>query len=199
MTIHPRLTAGAWIAAGAGWLAASLAGAAADDGSTRFYIAEAIWLPTQALLLAGIIGLAQQRPHGTRRLGKAGFGTAAAGRVVFIAAELVSITTGETADTILPIGALLTAIGMTMAGAAVIREHRWHGWRRFTPLTMGLYPVVFMFPLAATNAPVEPSIALWALPTIAVGIATLSSQPTTSSTTATQARLGETVRGGRGH
>ncbi|MDQ7907441.1 hypothetical protein RB614_23260 [Phytohabitans sp. ZYX-F-186] len=29
MTIHPRLVAAAWIAASAGWLAASLAGAAA--------------------------------------------------------------------------------------------------------------------------------------------------------------------------
>ncbi|MEO3930188.1 hypothetical protein ABGB07_41025, partial [Micromonosporaceae bacterium B7E4] len=74
-----------------------------------------------------------------------------------------------------------------------------HGWRRFTPLTMGLYPVVFMFPLAATDAPIEPSIALWALPTIAVGIAALPRQSTTSSTTTTHDHLLETVRGGRRH
>jgi hypothetical protein len=177
MTTHTfprhRVTASAWIAAGVGWLAASLVGSGAGDGSGRFYLAEAIWLPTQLLLLVGIVGLARQRPHGTRRLGRAGFGIAAAGRVVFIAAEAASIATGQTADTLLPIAALLTAIGMIMAGAAIVRERRWPGWRRFAPLAMGLYPVAFMFPLAATDAPVELPVALWALPTIAIGIAAL--------------------------
>jgi hypothetical protein len=171
MTRTERITASAWIAGGTAWLAAAVIGAGADDGSGRFYAAEAVWLGAQVLLVAGILGLRGLRPHGHRRLGGAGFGIAIAGRVVFVAAESVAIATGEVAEAILPIGALLTAIGMTIAGVAVVREVRWEGWRRFTPLAMGLFPFAFMFPLVATGAPPETAIALWALPTIVIGVA----------------------------
>lgn len=88
-----------------------------------------------------------------------------------IVAEAVSIATGEIAEVILPIGALLSAVGMTMAGIAIAREATWHGWRRFAPLAMGVFPFVFMFPLAATGAPPDAAIAMWALPTVAVALA----------------------------
>lgn len=163
-----------WISGGAVWITASLIGVGADDGSDRFYAAEAVWIVAHLLVLAGIVCLGALRVHGDRRLGQAGFAVAFAGRVVFVAAEAVSIATGELAEVILPIGALVSAIGMTMAGTAIAREGTWRKWRRFAPLAMGVFPFVFMFPLAATGAPPDAAIAIWSVPTIAIGLAARS-------------------------
>ncbi|MDG4785258.1 hypothetical protein O7626_04805 [Micromonospora sp. WMMD1102] len=66
MTVHPRLAAGASIAATtADWLAASLAGFAATDRRSRRYLAETSGLPGQTLLLDGLFGLTRRRPQGT--------------------------------------------------------------------------------------------------------------------------------------
>lgn len=168
-----RTTAGAWIAGAAAWLGAALVGAGAEDGSSRFYTAEGIWVVAQLLLLAGLVGLARapSRPTTARRLGAVGLGIALVGRIVFLLAEGVSIASGEPAEAVLPIGAVLTAVGMTVLGIAVIRAHRWDGWPRFMPLAMGLYPFLFMFPLVAAGVTPDLSIALWALPAAGVGVA----------------------------
>lgn len=167
-----RTTAGAWIAGAAAWLGAALVGAGAEDGSSRFYTAEGIWVVAHLLLLAGLVGLARtpSRPA-ARRLGAVGLGIALVGRIVFLLAEGVSIASGEPAEAVLPIGAMLTAVGMTVLGIAVVRAHRGDGWPRCMPLAMGLYPFLFMFPLVAAGASPDLSIALWALPAAGVGVA----------------------------
>ncbi len=73
---------------------------------------------------------------------------------------------------LLPAGAALGAIGMLLTGVAVLRARRWAGWHRWTPLLVGGYPFVGMFPVAAlTGAPVTLSLIGWALTWLPLGIA----------------------------
>jgi hypothetical protein len=77
----------------------------------------------------------------------------------------------------LPLAALLTGVGMTVAGIGVLRARRWSGWQRPVPLLTGLYPFVAMFPLVAlTGEPALPMIALWGLLWIALGGAVLTTR-----------------------
>lgn len=95
-----RAAAGALITGGVLWVAAALIGG--EDGTSRFYAAEVVWLVAQVALLAGTVLLWQARPHGQRGLGDAGFALATAGWVVFVAAEAVALASGETAEELLP-------------------------------------------------------------------------------------------------
>jgi len=168
-----RLVGTAWLAGSAAWLVAAAVGAAARDDSTRFYAAESVWLVAQLLLLAALIGLRSLRPDGGRRLGRFGFGLAVLGRLVFVAAEVIALVDGAESEALLPLGAVLTALGMVMVGGSTIRAGVWNDWRRFTPLAVGVYPFLFMFPLVATGGSPDLSVALWALPTSALGVAVL--------------------------
>jgi hypothetical protein len=72
----------------------------------------------------------------------------------------------------LPVGALLTGIGMCIVGVQVIVFNQWSGWRKFTPLLTGLYPFLVMLPaLIITGHPNIHAIMLWGLPWLLVGIA----------------------------
>lgn len=167
-TEHVR-TAGLWALGGATWLAAGLI-----NGGTY----EAIWIAADLLLLAGLIGLAQLAPHGTKRGGKAGFIVAAVGRVAFIAAEVIAAVTGKDENPFLPIGAILTVIGMVLLGVAVYRAKRWDTPARLAPLAMGVYPFVAMFPIVvATGGPSTVAIASWGVPTALLGLAAWQARP----------------------
>ena len=71
-----------------------------------------------------------------------------------------------------PLGALLCALGMILVGIAVLRNRVWTGCKRFTPLLVGTYPFVFMFPvviLMGTRPPIM--IGLWGFTWILLGSA----------------------------
>ncbi len=163
--------AGALITGGVLWVTAALVGG--EDGTARFYVAEVVWLLAQLALLAGTLLLWKARPHGERRLGGAGFALASAGRVVFVAAEALALATGKTAEELLPLAALLTAVGLVLAGVAVARERRWTGWATFAPLAVGVFPFLAMFPFAASDADGPPvvSMVVWGLAFAALGLA----------------------------
>ncbi len=166
-----RRTGGMWMAGGALWLAAGIV----DGGSV-----EAIWIVADLLLLAGLVGLGQLRPYGRSRLGHLGLGVAIIGRLVFVAAELVSMAQHNDENVLLPIGALLSALGMLAVGTAVARGGVWRGASRFGPLVMGLYPFVVMFPLVAANGgqPSVGGIAGWGLAAVVLGVAVLAQDST---------------------
>jgi len=164
-----RIAAGLWLAGGVTWLVAG----AVDGGSV-----EAIWIVADLLLLAGLLALGRLRPFGDRRLGRAGLTVAVVGRLVFVAAELVSIAQKTDENPLLPVGALLSALGMVALGVAVARGGVWRGPGRFAPLTMGLYPFVVMFPLVAASGgePSVAAIAVWGLAAVLVGAAAWAQQ-----------------------
>jgi hypothetical protein len=75
---------------------------------------------------------------------------------------------------LLPLGAGLGALGMLATGIAVLRVRRWQGWHRWTPLLVGVYPFVGMFPVAAiAGAPVVLSVIGWSLTWLPFAVAAL--------------------------
>lgn len=133
---------------------------------------EALLILVQALLLVGVAGLAWSGATGAGWLGRIGLAIALLGRTSFLLGEIRSIAQGSDDDLLVPLGALLTAMGMVLAGIAVVRARRWVGPRRYLPLATGIYPFVAMFPvLAITGEPPTPMIALWGILWLLLGLA----------------------------
>lgn len=71
-----------------------------------------------------------------------------------------------------PLGAVLNSLGMILVGIASLRANIWTGWRRYSPLIVGLFPFVFMFPLVILTGARPPAmIGLWGFPWLALGLA----------------------------
>lgn len=49
------------------------------------------------------------------------------------------------------VGTVLTAVGLIMAGATTLRSGVWSGWRRYTPLVLGVWMVAMMGTTAMTD------------------------------------------------
>jgi len=160
---------------GAGWFAnALLASAISRPNSAAFVVTEVLWTLIQLLLLIGVVGLALSGVA-SGWFGGIALGLALLGRVDFVLAEIHSLILGEESF-LLPLGALITAVGMTLVGIAVLRARRWGGWQRFTPLIVGVYPFVVMFPfIFITDEPNVLAIAGWGLTWCLLGYAIWSS------------------------
>ncbi len=160
-TTTSNRTAAAWIAGGTLWVIAGLV----DGGSI-----EPIWIAADLLLLVGLTGLLAEARDGRTPRAALGLRLAIAARFAFIAGELIAASAGNDENVLLPIGALLTAIGMIVyAVRAGVRAH-------LAPLAMGIYPFLVMFPYVATHDgdPSIIAITLWGIPTALVGVSLLS-------------------------
>ena len=114
---------------GAGWLAnALLASAISQPHSVAFTITEVLWIIVQLLLLIGVVGLALS-DAASGWFGGIALGLALLGRVDFVLAEIHSLSIGDDTSFLLPLGALITAVGMTLVGIAVLRANRWGAGR----------------------------------------------------------------------
>lgn len=70
--------------------------------------------------------------------------------------------------------AFLTAVGMVVIGIQVPMTGMLKQWKRFTPLYVGLFPFVVMFPIVfITGNPSVHAILLWGLPWKIMGCALL--------------------------
>jgi hypothetical protein len=161
---------------GALWVLVLMAAVVAPDAvygnATGFRIWEGLLIVVQALLLYGVVGLVWSGGAGSGWLGRIGLGIALLGRASFLIGEVVSFATGTEDGTFVPLGALLTGVGMVLVGIAVLRARRWDGWQRFLPMLAGVYPFVAMFPLfAVMGEPPVILIALWGIVWLFLGIA----------------------------
>lgn len=164
-----RRTAVAWCSGGALWL---VAGLLHGESGWRFDTSSVVWLAADVLIAIGIVGLLGLRPHGTSRTGAVALCVALAARFVLATGEIATLIQGTDDNPFIPIGALLTALSLTVLGVIVLRRGRVGGARRWAFLAMGLYPFVAMFPFVAVSG--EPNfvlIALWGLPAVAIGAA----------------------------
>ena len=142
------------------------------DSAGHFRLWVAALFLMQLLLLAGLLGFARSGAVGAGWLGRLGLGLALLGRGLFVVAEVQVFIAVEDYTPLLTLGAMVTALGMLLAGVAVLRAGRWAGWRRFTPLVAGLYPFLAMFPLfAATGERPTVMVALWGGAWLLLGVA----------------------------
>lgn len=101
-------------------------------------------LPIYVTTLAGVVALALTGAA-TGGAGRTGIAIAVAGMVGFIAAEIAA--PGPTSDALYAVVPLMTALGMVLAGVAVLRSGRWRGWHRYLPLLVGAWIVVVITPV----------------------------------------------------
>jgi hypothetical protein len=121
-----------------------------------------------------------------------------AGMGMLAATELVAITAANstypsaqtgTLDSLYGVSSILIGASLIVAGIAVIRAGRWHGWRRVLPLLLGLYVFVPLTPaLFASWTLARLAIAGWMLGFAVLGwalVETARSAATASTATAT--------------
>jgi hypothetical protein len=129
------------------------------------------------LLVLGLIAFARTRVPNVR-IGRVGAALAVAGATLYVPAHVLSVIAHDAALedpvaivvlTLFGIGAVLTAIGMLMAGTAIRRSGAWTGWRGYTPLALGAW-MVLMVPLQSTAA-LPVAVGGYALAVMALGVA----------------------------
>jgi hypothetical protein len=129
------------------------------------------------LVFLGMVALARALRGGSR----AGTALAMAGTFVFFLAEFGSIPfADQTMDDTGPmvvgaafgLGVALTAIGLILTGAAVLRAGEWTGWQRYAPLGAGLWATV-MIGLSFTSA-LPVGVAVYGLTLVALNVAVLT-------------------------
>jgi hypothetical protein len=124
------------------------------------------------LVLTGVLALAVSGAAGSGRLPRIGLPLAGLGWALIAAAEPTVAADFTVAKTLFGIGDPLIGVGMTLAGIAVLRTNRWHGWRRFAPLACGLYPFAIELPaFAVFGMPNTPAITGIGLVWLALGLA----------------------------
>jgi hypothetical protein len=134
-----------------------------------------------ALGLIGLAGLRASGVVGPTRAARTGLGVAIAGSVLFIGAELASITVrDELADKgaavavggVFGLATLLLGAGLTAAGVAARRAGLWEGWRPTALLACGLWTLAL---LGIVITPLMPlGVAVMGLLQAAIGTAILT-------------------------
>ena len=146
------------------------------DGATAV-TTSLVWGATQVLLVLGLVAFARSGAAAGRSW-RAGSALAVAGAGLYVLAHAISaVAYDATLDSPVAIlvlscfgvGTLLTATGLLMAGAATLRSQVWSGWRRYTPVGLGVWMVV-MLPLQFTAA-LPLAVGIYAVAVIALGIA----------------------------
>ena len=109
------------------------------------------------LVFLGMLAVARSVSSRGARFGTA---LALAGTFVFFLAELATIpfadqrlddTGPQIVGGVFGLGVTLTAVGLIVAGVAVLRSGEWAGWRRYVPLGAGLWSLV-MIGISFTSA-----------------------------------------------
>jgi hypothetical protein len=103
------------------------------------------------LVIAGLVAFARSGAAGRSRVTTSGVALAIAGTALLLVGELASIpirdaevddTSAALVGTIFGVASMASTVGFLLTGWATLRAGVWHGWRRFTPLAVGLWLVV---------------------------------------------------------
>jgi hypothetical protein len=104
-------------------------------------------------LFFGVACLARSGAAGNGSAAKIGFGTVIVGLILAAFYEIALIFQSEPSEVPGILSGLQVGVGMLAVGIAVLQAKRWQGWRRFTPILIGLYPLlmVFTYPLLESS------------------------------------------------
>lgn len=134
--------------------------------SEVFRFTQVLWATCHVLTFLGTLGFARSGAVGPSRLGRVGLWLALAGMALVAPLELgfipfATVTTDSTPGMILSsaigIATTVAGLGFVLAGIAVLRARRWHGWHRAIPLLCGLVVFVVLTPILA----IRPDLFLW--------------------------------------
>jgi hypothetical protein len=143
--------------------------------SITFYLFAA---GSQGLLVVGVLGLRRSGVAGTTRAASLGLWAALVGTALIAVGHLASIPIrDELVDAGWPrvvsgvfgLGTVLSAVGFLLAGRATIRAGIWRDFRRFTPLSLGVWSAV-LIGLQLTPA-LPTAVAVYGLCFLALGAA----------------------------
>lgn len=162
-------------------------------------IAGAFGLPLGPPVVEGLLGVLlllglRGGPLGLLTLRAAGSGRTGRVSAIVTLLGLVSYLTGQALQTALGLatseigifyaaGALLVGLGMLLLGITVLLARRLAGWRRFAPLSVGLYyaamiPVQIVLFIGPNGTPSSTLLAFWRLTWALLGYAILSEAQT---------------------
>ncbi len=122
---------------------------------TGFLVAEFAFTLNHVLLFVSILGFSRSGAAGSGLLGRAGVWISLAGLAAFTLCEIGAMTLATSLypspgtgflDTSYGVASILTGVGLTLAGVAVVRANEWTGWRRFIVLTCGAALFVIVIP-----------------------------------------------------
>jgi hypothetical protein len=151
-----------------------------------------VWGVAQSLLVAGVVGLRRSGAAGSTRTASVGLWLAMAGTVLIVVGHLGSIPTAsqnlddtgaQLVGGVFALGTVVSAVGLVLAGTAVARTRRWHGWRRFMTLAAGVWTVALLGLQLTVALPL--AVAVYAMCFAGIGAAVAgSSTPRTPRPTA---------------
>jgi hypothetical protein len=144
----------------------------------------ALWSIGQIGAMIVLIFLYRHKTTGMTAWRIAGIAIAAMGATSYFMNYVFGYWLNMNTRLLLPLGAMLSAIGWLIIGIQVILVRRWTGWRRIAPLLVGLYPFAVMFPLLLiTGHPSFVAIACWGIPWLifAFALSVESADPTSRS------------------
>ncbi len=136
------------------------------------------WGVTQAMIMAALVVFARSGATGTSRAGRIGPWLAVCGAALFTLGHVATLasldaTIDDGAGTLVMglfgLGTLFNIAGFLLAGVAMVRSGRWSGWRRYTPLALGIATVV-LTPLQFTSL-LPVAVAVYSLTVLALGVA----------------------------
>lgn len=137
--------------------------------ATGFALIQAWFVVQHVGLALGLVGLWRSGAVGEGRVARIGCWVAVGGMALLTVTEAVAIgASAMTAPTALTsalgglygVSSTLLGIGLVMAGIAVVRAGRWHGWARYLPLAMGIWVFVPMFPALTLSPTVGARLAI---------------------------------------
>lgn len=135
---------------------------------------------TQALTLAGFLGVLAADPHRGNRAALMGLWVAVMGYAALSICELISGAIGAEANSSSAAGpsggafgvaSLQTAVGSVVAGVVIVRRNVWHGLGRWMVLASGVVMILLVTPAIISGDVVFRILALtlWSLTFIPLG------------------------------
>ncbi|MFZ1490009.1 MAG: hypothetical protein WAS51_08705 [Ilumatobacteraceae bacterium] len=142
------------------------------------------------LVIAGLVAFGHSGAAGRSRTATIGVALAIAGTALLLVGELASIpirdaevddTSAGIVGAIFGIGGTASTIGFLLTGWATLRAGVWHGWRRFTPLAVGLWLVILTPVTLAAPTLLHGGVGVYGLCLLAMAVA-LYTAPTPTVT-----------------
>jgi hypothetical protein len=155
------------------YLASALILFVTSDNQNNNLLISILWCLGQLGILAVLYFIFSNELNGKSLFAKISLGLPSLGALSYLTHHMLHhIFNIASIKLFLPLGALLTGIGMCIVGLQIVVSNKWSGWQKFSPLLTGLYPFLVMFPLLIiTGHPNIYAIMFWGLPWLLVGVA----------------------------